>query len=60
MKFVLLALFLSACSSPAFEYAKARNPNCVVKKIDENADSVEVSIRCPGEDPPKIRTYKKN
>ena len=53
--FVLAA----GCSSQAFDYAKARNPNCEVTQIDENSESVVVWIQCPGEKAFQ-RVYKKH
>jgi len=58
LRLLLAAFFFSACGSPAFDYAKARNPNCEVRQLDENSESVIVLIQCPDEDPVQ-RSFKK-
>jgi PBP1b-binding outer membrane lipoprotein LpoB len=55
---LFVALLFSACVSPAFDYAKARNPNCEVTALRENAQSVSVLVECPDE-PAFQRSYKK-
>jgi hypothetical protein len=55
---LLFFLLVSGCVPPAYEYAKARNPDCNVVLMAENSETVIVSIKCPDE---KVfqRSYKK-
>ncbi len=53
---LLVALLLGACGSPALDYARARNPNCVVRQLEQRGDWARVEVTCPDEAPVE-RTY---
>lgn len=51
MKYLLLAIFLVGCTSTAVEYARARNPDCKIKVLEENRDGAKVLVTCPDVEP---------